>query len=60
MEGIVDCLGGEDDEGKDVANQSKTSNGGEEDTLHKEGESVQPWSGCWGKLIMKNQQRIPK
>ena len=54
MEGLVDCLGGEDDEGEDVANQSKTSNDGEEHTLHKEGESVQPRCGCWGKLLIEN------
>ena len=54
VEGLVDCLGGEDDEGEDVANQSKTSNGGEEHTFHKEGKCVQPWSWCWRKLILKN------
>ena len=54
MEGLVDCLGGEDDEGEDVANQSKSSNDGEEHTLHKEGERVQPRSGCWRKLIIEN------
>ena len=54
MEGLVDCLGGEDDEGEDVANQSKTSNDGEEHTLHKEGERVQPRNGCWGELIIRS------
>ena len=54
MEGLVDCLGGEDDEGADVANQSKTSNGAEEHSLNKEGERVQPRSGCWRKLLCEN------
>ena len=54
MEGLVDCLGGEDDEGEDVANQSKTCNGAKEHSLHKEGESVQPLSGCWRKLVSEN------
>ena len=44
MEGLVDCLGGEDDEGEDVANQSNTSNGHEKHTFHQEGECVQPRS----------------
>ena len=54
MEGLLDCLGGEDDEGEDVAYQSKTSNDGEEHTLDKEGESVQPRNGCWRKLFIEN------
>ena len=54
MEGLVDCLSRENDEGEDVANQSKTSNDGEEDTLHKVGKSVQPRIVCWGKLIFEN------
>ena len=58
MEGLVDCLGGEDDEGEDVANQSETSNDGEEHTLHKEGESVQPRSGCWRKLIIETNYNL--
>ena len=54
MKDLVDFLSGEDDEGEDVANQPKTSNDGEEHSLHKEGECVHPMNGRWGKLSIKS------
>ena len=40
MECLMDCLGGEDDEGEDVANKTKTGNNGEKNSFYEEGEGV--------------------
>ena len=40
MKRLLDCLGRENEEGADVANQSETSNGAEEYSLDKEGECI--------------------
>ena len=53
VECLVDCLGREDDEGEDVSNKSKHGNGGEKNTLHKEGEGTQPLNGGRGHGLEK-------
>jgi hypothetical protein len=42
MECLVDYLCGEDNEGEEIPNQTKTGNKGEEDSFHHESECSQP------------------
>ena len=55
MEGLVDCLGGEDDEGEDVTNKTKAGNNSKENTTNKE---IQCWKPGGNRLdlINKNSQ----
>ena len=54
VECLVDFLSGEDDEGEEVTNQTKTGNNGKEDSFHKERECSQP--GICGQRELKIKQ----
>ena len=42
----MNCLGGEDDEGEDVTNETKASNEDDEESLNQVGVGVEPrWRG---------------
>ena len=42
MEGFVDCLGGENDEGEDVTNKTKAGHEEQQNSFHDEGERRKP------------------
>ena len=42
VKSLVDCLGGEDDEGEDVTDEAKAGDDAKKNSLDKEGKSVKP------------------
>ena len=50
VESLVDCLGGENDEGEDVTNETKAGNYSKKDSTKEERHSTEPG---WG-LVMVN------
>ena len=45
VESLVDCLGGENDEGEDVTDETKAGNNSKEDTTQEERHSTEPGRG---------------
>ena len=52
VESLVDCLGGEDDEGEDVTNKSKGGNNSQENTTKEETQGWEPGKS-WLDLLNK-------